>query len=57
MSRRPFNAEIVEAAQKAGVDPALVHAVIGVESAYNARAVSHKGAVGLNNFYSWPPNP
>lgn len=47
MSRRPFNAEIVEAARKAGVDPALVHAVIGVESAYNARAVSRKGAVGL----------
>lgn len=47
MSRRPFNAEIVEAARKAGVDPALVHAVIGVESAYNARAVSHKGALGL----------
>jgi soluble lytic murein transglycosylase-like protein len=47
MSKRPFNAEIVEAARKAGVDPALVHAVIGVESAYNARAVSHKGALGL----------
>ena len=47
MSKRPFNEEIVEAARKAGVDPALVHAVIGVESAYNARAVSHKGALGL----------
>ena len=47
MSKRPFNVEIMEAARRAGVDPALVHAVIGVESAYNARAVSHKGALGL----------
>jgi soluble lytic murein transglycosylase-like protein len=47
LSKRPFNDEIVEAARRAGIDPALVHAVIGVESAYNAKAVSHKGAVGL----------
>lgn len=47
LTRRPFHQEIVNAARKAGIDPALVHAVIGVESAYNARAVSPKGAVGL----------
>lgn len=47
LTRRPFHQEIVSAARKAGIDPALVHAVIGVESAYNARAVSSKGAVGL----------
>ena len=47
LTRRPFHQEIVSAARKAGIDPALVHAVIGVESAYNARAVSPKGAVGL----------
>lgn len=29
------------------LDPALVHAVIRVESAYNPSAVSHKGAIGL----------
>jgi len=34
-------------ASQYAVDPALVHAVIRVESAYNAGAVSHKGAIGL----------
>jgi soluble lytic murein transglycosylase-like protein len=29
------------------VDPALLHAVVTVESGYNARALSPKGAVGL----------
>lgn len=38
---------IDEAAQKAKVDPALVHAVVKAESAYNPDAVSPKGAVGL----------
>jgi soluble lytic murein transglycosylase-like protein len=45
--RKRFHAEIASAAHKAGVDPALVHAVIGVESAYRENAVSPKGAVGL----------
>ena len=45
--RKRFHAEIATAAQNAGVDPALVHAVIGVESAYREQAVSPKGAVGL----------
>lgn len=44
---RPFHQEILKAAHEAGIDPALVHAVIRVESAYNAQAVSPKGAVGL----------
>ena len=34
-------------AQKHGVDPQLVHAVILAESAYNPKALSHKGAMGL----------
>ena len=33
--------------QRDGVDPELVKAVIQVESNYNDRAVSHKGACGL----------
>jgi soluble lytic murein transglycosylase-like protein len=44
---RPFNAEVEAAAFAAGIDPALVHAVIDVESAYNPLALSSKGAVGL----------
>ncbi|MDZ4801440.1 MAG: lytic transglycosylase domain-containing protein [Bryobacteraceae bacterium] len=40
--------EFVEAtARKYAVDPLLVHSVIQVESAYNPRAVSIKGAQGL----------
>jgi soluble lytic murein transglycosylase-like protein len=41
-------AEMVEAvSKKYDVDPLLVHSVISVESAYDSRAVSHKGAQGL----------
>ena len=40
--------EIVrEVSTEHGVDPRLVDAVVRVESAYNPRAVSHKGAQGL----------
>ncbi|MBI4986033.1 MAG: lytic transglycosylase domain-containing protein [Rhodocyclales bacterium] len=35
------------AAQKYGLDSALLHAVISVESRYDAKAVSKQGAVGL----------
>lgn len=35
------------AGQQAGVDAALLHAVVQVESAYNPRAVSRAGAAGL----------
>jgi transglycosylase-like protein with SLT domain len=41
-------APIVQAAcDRYNVDPDLVNAVIQVESAYNKRAVSHAGAIGL----------
>ena len=43
----PFNREITEHAKQYQLDPALVHAVITVESAHNPRAVSPKGATGL----------
>jgi soluble lytic murein transglycosylase-like protein len=39
--------EVLEAAQRYGVDPLLVHAVIRAESGYDARAISRKGAAGL----------
>lgn len=38
---------IQRAAQRHGVEAALVHAVVAAESAYDARAVSHAGAIGL----------
>lgn len=38
---------VAAAADKHRVDPKLVHAVIQAESAYNAKAVSSAGAVGL----------
>ena len=47
ISDRPFHSEVARAAQEFGVDPALIHAVITVESGYNARALSPKGAQGL----------
>jgi soluble lytic murein transglycosylase-like protein len=47
LAGRPYHSEIVKAARAAGIDPVLVHAVIRHESAYNARAVSPRGALGL----------
>lgn len=47
LAAKPYADEIALAAHEAGVDPALVHAVIQVESAYRANAVSEKGALGL----------
>jgi soluble lytic murein transglycosylase-like protein len=47
VSRRPYTAEVEQAAQRYGIEAALLHAVIAVESAYNARARSSRGAAGL----------
>jgi len=42
-----YLAMIVQAAQEHRLDPALVQAVVAVESGYDARALSGKGATGL----------
>lgn len=44
---RQFGAVITEIAGQFGVEVALLHAVILVESGYNAKAVSQRGAAGL----------
>lgn len=46
-SRLPFSALVLQAAQMTSVDPALIHAMIAVESGYNSEAISHRGARGL----------
>lgn len=43
----PFAEAIGDAAQRHEVDPVLLTAMAEVESAFDARAVSHKGASGL----------
>jgi soluble lytic murein transglycosylase-like protein len=45
--RGRYSQQIVEAADRYGVDPNLVQSVIRVESAFNPWAVSRKGARGL----------
>jgi soluble lytic murein transglycosylase-like protein len=47
LASKPFAKEIAKAASAASLDPALVHAVIFVESRYRHTAISHKGAIGL----------
>lgn len=42
-----YNRIVDDAAHSYGLDSALLHAVISVESHYNPRAVSRKGATGL----------
>lgn len=44
---KPYRDEIKTAASEFEVDPALVRAVIHAESAFNAKALSPKGAQGL----------
>lgn len=44
---KPYAKEVESAACGENLDPALLHAVIEVESRYNAKALSPKGAVGL----------
>lgn len=46
-ARARFQKEIQSAALKHNVDPALIHAVISVESGYNPLARSQAGAAGL----------
>lgn len=47
VERRRFAPLIAEAARAHSLEPALLHALITVESGYNPRAVSPKGAIGL----------
>lgn len=42
-----YNQIVDKAARAYGLDSALLHAVISVESRYNSKAVSKKGAIGL----------
>lgn len=46
-NKKKYTPIILQAALQHGIDPKLVHAVIYAESAYNAKAVSSAGAVGL----------
>ena len=43
----PYRTEVAAAAQRYALPPALLLAIIHAESAFDPRAVSHKGAVGL----------
>jgi soluble lytic murein transglycosylase-like protein len=45
--RKRYHAHILAAARAYGLDPALIHAVISAESAYNNLARSPRGARGL----------
>jgi len=46
-NKKKYTPLIQQAAAKHGLDPDLVHAVIYAESAYDAKAMSSAGAVGL----------
>lgn len=46
-SLQPLDALVVDAAGRHRLDPKLLHALVAVESAYRARAVSSAGAGGL----------
>ena len=47
LAGKPYAEQIDRAAREASLDPALVHAVIHVESRYDPAARSPKGALGL----------
>jgi len=47
VTRDRYSSHVLAAARETAVDPALIHAVISVESGYNPKARSHAGAVGL----------
>lgn len=44
---QPFEQAVADAADRYGLDPKLLHALVAVESAYRARACSPAGACGL----------
>jgi soluble lytic murein transglycosylase-like protein len=46
-ARRLYGAMIAKVAREQKIDAALLHAVVSVESAYDAQAMSPKGATGL----------
>lgn len=46
-NRRQYGAVVEQNAGRFGIDPALLHAVISVESGYDANAISRRGAGGL----------
>jgi len=45
--RRQYSAVVDQTAKRFGIEPALLHAVIAVESGYDPKAVSRRGAGGL----------
>ncbi|WP_432695077.1 lytic transglycosylase domain-containing protein [Marinobacterium sp. YM272] len=47
LNRQAFRDQVSDAAKAYGVAPSLVRAVIHAESAFNPKALSHKGAMGL----------
>lgn len=47
LQHMPFHQEVLEAANQTTLEPALIHAVITVESKHNPKAISKKGAIGL----------
>lgn len=47
LADKPFSREVEVFSREAKVDPALVHAIIHVESRHRQNAVSPKGALGL----------
>jgi hypothetical protein len=46
-----YRTEVLAAARRTSIPPALLLAIIHAESNFNPRAVSHKGAVGLMQLY------
>ncbi len=46
-SNQPLDALITKIAMETGLDPKLLHALVIIESAYNTRAISPVGAMGL----------
>lgn len=47
LALRPHGDILRKAAEASAVDPALLHAIVAVESGYDPQAVSPKGAAGL----------